>query len=667
MLEPPPRPPRARGARPQNRETRPLTRGPRPLTRAAALLASAVLAVSLAPAVSALGEDGPFEFPAETQTLSMIPDAVTRIPLRALVADDVEDQVDLDSARLAVPEELDEATRATMELGEDSLSIAVAGEGTWTLLGQELVFTPLTGVEGPTTPIALTVGSLHDSRSLPVVLTPELLELDEVDLHGSAGETTTVELPGDVPDDGTVRLELADLPAGSTVGIDGSRATVADQGTWQLSSDRRSLTHTPAGPDLGHQPDPILYVVEDEEGAVERAGRVSLTIPIISDLDRSAPFGEDIVFVVGEGQQLVDPTTLRLEPLGDQEAYESSADGTRVIEKGVGVWTLDRATATVRFAPESADVRMVAPMGITGGDGEGATAATALLSTAYPVLFSRQQAALPDTEMVFDLTTGIRDVRSDSLRFDAAEIPEGSELSADGTTLTVPEQGTWTIDLESRTVTLTPQEGFEGTADPVGITARGVYADNPVQATLTAIYSPVIATMRDDEARTAPGGPVSVDVLGNDTAGSGSQPLEPSTVQISALEATNLADLRDGRGTRLVIPGEGEFTVSGNGAVTFTPEEGFTGRTSTITYHVVDSTGIPARASLAVDVDPGLAAAPEDRPEITGINSVLVGLMPSSPSTALVFGTIVMLLLFGGAIALWTGSRIEADRRDWGD
>lgn len=653
MLEPPLRPPRARG--------------PRPLTRAAALLASAALAVSLAPAASALGEDGPFEFPAQTQTLSMIPGTVTRIPLRALVADDVEDQVDLDSARLAVPEELDEAVRSTMELGEDSLSIAVAGEGTWTLLGQELVFTPLLGVQGPSTPIALTVGGLHDSRSLPVVLTPELLELEQLDAHGSAGEATTVELPDDVPEDGAVRLELADLPAGSTVDLAGSRATVPDQGAWQLSSDRRSLTHTPAGPGLGRQLDPVLYVVEDEEGAVERAGQVTLTIPIISDLDRSAPFGEDIVFVVGEGQQNVDPTTLRLEPLGDQAAYEASADGTRVTERDVGVWTLDRATATVRFAPESDQVRLVAPMGITGGDGEGATAATALLSTAYPVLFSRQQAALPGTEIVFDLSTGIRDVRSDSLRFDAADAPEGADVSADGTTLTVPDQGTWRIDLESRTVTLTPQEGFEGTADPVAITARGVYADNPVSASLTAIYSPIVATLRDDEARTAPGRPVSVDVLGNDTAGSGSQPLEPATVEISALEATNLADLRDGRGKRLVIPGEGEFTVSGNGAVTFTPEEGFSGRTSTITYHVVDSAGIPAQASLAVDVDPDLDAAGESGPEVSGINSVLAGLMPSSPSTALVFGTIVMLLLFGGAISLWTGTRSEVDRRDWED
>ena len=199
------------------------------------------------------------------------------------------------------------------------------------------------------------------------------------------------------------------------------------------------------------------------------------------------------------------------------------------------------------------------------------------------------------------------------------------------------------------------------------VTARGVYADNPVDATLEAVFSPVIATLRDDESRTAPQSPVTVDVLGNDTAGSSSQPLVPESVQISSLAATNLSQLEESRGTRLLIPGEGEYTVAGNGAVTFVPEEGFTGRTTVITYHVVDSEGIPVQANLVIDVDPDLTAAAEAGSEVSGINSLLIGLMPSSPSTAAVFGTVVMLLIFGGGVSLWIGMRMEADRRAWED
>jgi len=41
--------------------------------------------------------------------------------------------------------------------------------------------------------------------------------------------------------------------------------------------------------------------------------------------------------------------------------------------------------------------------------------------------------------------------------------------------------------------------------------------------------------------------------------------------------------------------------------------------------------------------------------------------MPSSPSTSMVFGTIVLLLIFAGGVSLWIGWRIEVDRRTWSD
>lgn len=637
------------------------------LARAAALCAAAALALGSVLPAAAIGEDGPFEFPAQTQTLRMIPGSITRIPLESLIEDDVEDEVVLDSARLAVPEGLDETARSQMQMGEDARSLEVVGEGIWSLLGGDLVYTPADGVDGPSTPIALTIRGDHDTRSHPVELTPELLELEEIGVHGSAAGVSSIPLPGSVPEGGSARLELAGLPAGSTVLSDGSRATVPDQGVWQLSADGGTLTHTPASPGLGRQLDPVRYVVEDEDGAVERAGRVSLTVPIISDLDWSAPYGEDIVFVVGEGQQYVDPSTLRLEPLGDRESYRASTDGTRVVVEGQGVWELNRAEATVRFSPESAEVRETAPMGISGGDGEGSTAAMALLSTAYPILRSRTEAGPPEAELSFDMSVGIRDVSSDSLRFDPSAAPEGSEVSDDGTELSVPGEGVWRIDLGSGAVVMTPQEGFTGTAAPVVVTARGVYADNPVEATLQAIITPLVATPRDDEARVVPQSSATVDVLGNDTAGSGSQPLVPESVRISSLSATNLGELEDGWGKRLQIPDEGVFTVGGNGAITFAPDADFTGRTTPITYQVVDSEGIPVTASLVVDVDPDLASDSESAPGTSGINSLLVGLLPSSSGTAVVFGTIILLLLFGGVISLWIGVRMEADRRTWED
>ncbi|WP_245822933.1 Ig-like domain-containing protein [Brachybacterium avium] len=156
-------------------------------------------------------------------------------------------------------------------------------------------------------------------------------------------------------------------------------------------------------------------------------------------------------------------------------------------------------------------------------------------------------------------------------------------------------------------------------------------------------------------------------MLSNDTAGSGAQPLLPETLRISSLEATNLAELEDGRGTRLLIPGEGTFSVGDNGTVTFEPVEGFTGSTTPITYDVRDSAGVPVQATLVVDVDPDISASAEPVIEVSGINSLLVGLMPGSTGTAVLFGTIVLLLLFGGGVSLGIGLRMETDRRAWED
>ncbi|HIY22857.1 MAG TPA: hypothetical protein H9837_00900 [Candidatus Brachybacterium merdigallinarum] len=637
------------------------------LRRSAALLGAAVLTLALAAPAGALGEEGPFELPVESTTILMPPGSVSSTPLLALLADDTQDQLVLDSARLAIDQDLPPEQQQLMELAEDGRTLTVEGQGTWSLLGDRIVFTPLTGYFEAPTAVALTIESDLGQRSLPVSLNSELLEVEESSVHASAGEAVSVPLPITLPEGGSMSLSLAGLPPGSTVLADGSRAVVPEQGSWQLAADGTALTHDPTGTGLGRQPDPVSYLSLDAEGAVTGAGRLILSVPIISDMYRSAPYGEDIVFSVGEGQQYVDPATLTLEPRASGEDFAVTQDGTEVEVPGQGTWSLDRDTATVRFSPESGDVQAVAPMGITGGDGEGATALPALLDTAYPILVDREQAAAPGEPVTIDLTLGVRDVRSDSLRFDAATLPQGARTSPDETEVTVPGEGTWTIDLEARTVTLVPDPDFLGTATPIGLIADGVHADNSARATLRATIAPVIATLRDDEGRTSVGTPLSIDVLGNDTAGSASQPLVPETVRIRSLAATNLTELEEAQGTRLVVPGEGTFSVAENGAISFEPAEGFVGRTTPITYTVLDAAGTPTSAALVVDVDPALEPERQSGQETAGINSLLVGLLPSSPGTATVFATIIMLLVFGGGVSLWIGRRMDADRRRWED
>lgn len=645
-------------------EPRP-SRGRRALPlRAATLLTSVLLLAGVAAPAAAIGENGSFELPLETATVSISPGAATAIPLEALLEDEHQDSLDTTTARLGIPGGLPDEQAARMILGEDGNTLTVQDEGTWGLVGGSIMFTPEPGVMGAEQPVELTIESVHGHRSEPALLTPALLENVDDEARGSAGVPMQIALGQEIPEGGTIQLQLDGLPPGSAKAQDGSRLSIPEQGRWSTSADDDTLTYEPMGARLGRQPDPVRYLVVDEEGGPLAAGRVAITVPVISDLYHSAPLGEDIVYSVGEAQQFVDPTTLVLDPPPGDVAEVVSE--TEVVVPGQGTWTLDRETATVRFSPESERVNQAAPMQIRGGDGEGSEAAPALLSTAYPVLVDRTRAAPPGEALVFDLTVGVRDVRADSIRFDPEPLTAEAILSNDGKTLRQPGEGTWRIEEDARTITMTPDAAFRGESTPVGIVGQGVYADNPVEAALTAVVSPVIATARDDEQRAAPGSPVTVDVLANDTAGSGSQALRPDSLQIRSMSATNLGELWDSTGDRLVIPSEGEFTVAQNGSITFTPEEGFVGRTSPITYIVWDDAGIPAQASLTIDVDP-TAAGGQSRTDPSGINSLLAGLLPGSRATSVVFGTVVLLLLFAGTVSMWIGARMEQDRRAWED
>jgi CshA-type fibril repeat protein len=90
------------------------------------------------------------------------------------------------------------------------------------------------------------------------------------------------------------------------------------------------------------------------------------------------------------------------------------------------------------------------------------------------------------------------------------------------------------------------------------------------------------------------GQPVSLRPLANDSPSSGAM-LDPSTVR--------LRDPRTGRyQEQVTIPGTGTFRVHPDGTITFTPQQGFTGTTPSITYRVADSLGRVATSTVTVVV-----------------------------------------------------------------
>ena len=156
----------------------------------------------------------------------------------------------------------------------------------------------------------------------------------------------------------------------------------------------------------------------------------------------------------------------------------------------------------------------------------------------------------------------------------------------------IPGQGTYTIAPDG-TVTFTPDKQFVGSPDPVTV-KRVDKNGTPV----TATYSPEFTKVRPTGKDTS-----SVNIKGVPQTGTptfqGGNPLVP-------IDETVAATFEDGS-TEKVIPGEGTYTISPDGTVTFMPEADFVGKGTGVTIVRKDKNGTPVTASYRPTVvDPSI-------------------------------------------------------------
>jgi hypothetical protein len=163
--------------------------------------------------------------------------------------------------------------------------------------------------------------------------------------------------------------------------------------------------------------------------------------------------------------------------------------------------------------------------------------------------------------------------------------PDGNALSV--TQVTNPPNGSAAINGDN-SITYTPDTNFNGT-DSFTYTA----CDNgspslcdtaTVTVTVTSVNDPPVAV--DDSATTQRDGPVTINVVSNDT-----------DVDGDSLSVTSVTD-----------PPNGTVTNNGDGSVTYTPDPGFFG-TDSFDYTISDGNGGTDSGSVTVRVnDPPVAA-----------------------------------------------------------
>ncbi|WP_307378728.1 Ig-like domain-containing protein [Microbacterium sp. W4I20] len=569
---------------------------------------------------------------------------------------------------------------AGVTVSADGKTLTIDGQGTFVLDAAGAVeFTPADGFSGTTTPVVYRIrdtnGTTDDARvevtvrpgpsatpdsdstlqGVPVTVSPLGNDEPSRTADGSAGEW----------DPTTLRFPATGQPAGAQVLDGGTRLVVPDEGTYTAAADG-TVTFTPL-PAFSGVASVVSYSGTDEVGNTVTSTitiDVTAVAPTAADDSAVTPYATAVTFEFvgndeeGDPEVPLDVASAVFQETGIPDGLTAEIrDGGKTLDvEGEGVYSL-RADGTVTFTPADGFSGATTPVRYTIRDENGSAATAALRVTVRP-----GPDAAPDAEstpqdvpVTVDLLVNDRpgqladgeegELDPTSVVFTVAGAPDGATVGAGGKSLSVPGEGAYFIGADGR-VTFTPLPTFRGTATPVGYAVTDSLG-NSAESTLTITVAGVDPIARDNSSTTPPGVPVTIDVLGDDSPGTGGAPLDRDSLRIVDADGDLI--------TELTVPGEGIWTVV-DGTIVFTPEPGFAGTTTPITYSVADENGTRVTATVTVTVVDG--AAPPTNPPTDGSPTTPPG--GALPTTG---GSVPWLPLGGGLLLLLAGVVLLIRRR----
>ena len=416
-----------------------------------------------------------------------------------------------------------------------------------------------------------TVETTYTPKITPVAPTSE--DATSTDIQGATqtGKPSFTEGNPNVPIDEDTPATFED---GSTT------KTVDGEGTYTVSPDgtvtfvpEKSFTGTASG----------VTVKRVDKNGTEITAKYTPTVTPVTPTATPAE-STDIQGATQTGKPEFTEGDSRVPMNDDVPATFDDGSTTKTVD-GVGTYTV-AADGTVTFVPEKSFVGTAPAVTVVREDMNGTKASATYTPTVTPV--TPTAAPTTSTDIQGATQTGKPKFTEGDSR-----VPMNDDVPAtfdDGsTTKTVEGVGTYTVAVDG-TVTFVPEKSFVGEAPAVTVVREDVNGTK-ASATYTPTVTPVTPTA-------APA--TSTDIQGQTQTGKPSfTPGNPSVPMDDDVPAT----FEDGSTTK-VIPGEGTYTVSPDGTVTFVPEKAFTGTGTGVTVKRVDKNGTAITATYTPTVTP---------------------------------------------------------------
>jgi len=471
----------------------------------------------------------------------------------------------------AVP--IDMTKPMTFENGTDTL--VVANQGTYTINSDgSITFTPDKQFTGKATPIRVKRVDANGTE-ITTTYTPEVTKVTPT---GTNAESTGIQgqpqkgTPTFTPGDSAVPIDM-DSPMTFEDGQ--SKKIVQGVGEYTINSDG-SVTFTPEKQYIG-TPTPVTVKRVDKNGTEVTATytpTVTKVTPISTNATSTGPQGVPQTGI---------PTFAGGDPLVpiDETVEPTFGDGSK--EKtipGQGTYTI-APDGAVTFTPDKQFVGKPDPITVKRVDKNG-TPVTATYSPEFTKVTPTGtgdkteglQGQVQEGQVIF--TPG-----HDSVPFPAGSTPLFDNGSAVKEVLNV---GKFEVDADGK-VTFTPDKQFKGETPELELTRTDANG-TPVTVKYQAAVKEVIPTSTNATST----GPQGLPQTGAPTF-AGGDPLVP-------IDETVEPTFEDGSKEKN-IPGQGTYTISPDGAVTFTPEKQFVGKPDPVTVKRVDENGTPVTATYS--------------------------------------------------------------------
>ena len=482
------------------------------------------------------------------------------------------------------------------------------------------------------TPTVISAPTANDDvSSAGYDVTQTITPLSNDTAGGSPLDAATVKLCG-IDDPATTGDNETETPNNCTK----TSLIVPGVGTYTVNTSTGVVTFDPL-PTFYGTASPVTYQVADARGQYANA---TITPTVAAPpLPTASPNTSSNAF---DTNQLINPltndaagasdfplvaTTVKLCGINPAETPNSCTQTTLVVPNE-GTYTVDPTTGVVTFDPLPTFVGTVLTVvkyqvNDTLNRTANSTITPTVVAPPLPTASPNPSSDAYDTNQVINpLTNDTAGIAGAPLVATTVKLcgiaPVQNPNSCDKTSLTVPNEGTYTVNPSTGVVTFDPLPSFTGTVLTVVKYQVNDTLNRTVNSTITpTVGAPPLPSASPNISSGAYDTNQLIDPLANDSPGAVDFPFVATTVKLCGIDPVQTPN--GCTQTTLVVPNEGTYTVNpSTGVVTFDPLPSFTGTVATVVkYQVNDTLNRTVNSTITPSVDP--ISAPSATPETKSV------------------------------------------------